>query len=142
MDATGQTLGERFLRSRGIFVDKNWYWIGVGALIGYMVLFNFLFILFLEWLDREFSGQRNLSQNVDFSLFEAMSLKRLLAANSALGKGQTTVSEEALQEKEANRTGANVELATRGSAATSDGQSVSPSAPSPTVFSLLLWSGI
>ncbi|CAA6660815.1 unnamed protein product [Spirodela intermedia] len=51
VDSMGQTLGEQFLRSRGIFVDKNWYWIGVGALLGYMVLFNVLFILFLEWLD-------------------------------------------------------------------------------------------
>ncbi|XP_078438732.1 pleiotropic drug resistance protein TUR2-like [Wolffia australiana] len=50
VDVTGQTLGEAFLRIRGIYVDKNWYWIGVGALIGYTLLFNVLFILFLEWL--------------------------------------------------------------------------------------------
>ncbi|MQM00815.1 hypothetical protein Taro_033553 [Colocasia esculenta] len=81
--ASNQTLGEQFLRARGIFVDKNWYWIGVAGLLGYIFLFNFLFVLFLEWLD-------------------------------PLGKGQQVVSEEALQEKEANRTGANVELLPRG----------------------------
>lgn len=93
IDSTGQTLGQQFLRVRGIFVDKNWYWIGVAALIGYMFLFNVLFILFLEWLD-------------------------------PLGKGQTTVSEEALKEKEANRTGTNMELEDRGSAGSSANGSV------------------
>ncbi|MQM06015.1 hypothetical protein Taro_038834 [Colocasia esculenta] len=83
VDQTGQTLGEQFLRFRGIFVDKNWYWIGVGALLGYIFLFNILFVLFLDWLD-------------------------------PLGKGQTVISEEALQEKESNRTGAKIPLLPRG----------------------------
>ncbi|PKA51611.1 Putative pleiotropic drug resistance protein 7 [Apostasia shenzhenica] len=73
------TLGVEILKFRGIFVDRNWYWIGVGALIGYIFLFNILFVLFLGWLD-------------------------------PLGQGQTIVSEEALREKHANRTGQNVEL--------------------------------
>ena len=52
-NATNKTLGVQFLEIRGIFVDANWYWIGVGALIGYIFLFNILFIFFLDWLDRE-----------------------------------------------------------------------------------------
>lgn len=52
--ATNKTLGVKVLEYRGIFVDANWYWIGVGALIGYIFLFNILFILFLDWLDREY----------------------------------------------------------------------------------------
>ena len=113
IDATGQTLGEQFLRIRGIFVDKNWYWIGVAALLGYMFLFNILFVLFLEWLDREFfppspwsllSGQRG------------RHLSYPVTCKTALGKGQATISEEALKEKEANRTGANIELEGLGSA--------------------------
>ncbi|KAG0492944.1 hypothetical protein HPP92_006342 [Vanilla planifolia] len=67
-------LGVHILKVRGIFVDANWYWIGVGALLGYIFLFNGLFVLFLDWLD-------------------------------PLGKGQTTISEDRLREKQANRTG-------------------------------------
>ncbi|PKA53766.1 Putative pleiotropic drug resistance protein 7 [Apostasia shenzhenica] len=74
-----ETLGIEILKVRGIFVDANWYWIGVGALVGYIFLFNILFIFFLDWLD-------------------------------PLGKGQTTISEETLREKHANRTGQSVEL--------------------------------
>jgi hypothetical protein len=48
------TLGVQILKARGIFVDANWYWIGVGALLGYIMLFNILFILFLDWLGREY----------------------------------------------------------------------------------------
>ncbi|KAL0905672.1 hypothetical protein M5K25_024110 [Dendrobium thyrsiflorum] len=73
------TLGVEILKIRGIFVDANWYWIGVGALIGYIFLFNILFIFFLDLLD-------------------------------PLGKGQATISEETLTEKQANRTGASLEL--------------------------------
>ncbi|ONK59464.1 uncharacterized protein A4U43_C08F6690 [Asparagus officinalis] len=55
--ATNETLGVEFLKKRGIFVDPNWYWIGVGALIGYIFLFNLLFVLFLDWLDPLGNGQ-------------------------------------------------------------------------------------
>lgn len=53
VDASNVTLGVQVLTARGIFVDTNWYWIGVGALLGYVFLFNILFVLFLDWLDRE-----------------------------------------------------------------------------------------
>ncbi|KAG0454843.1 hypothetical protein HPP92_024135 [Vanilla planifolia] len=72
------TLGVEILKLRGIFVDANWYWIGVAALLGYIFLFNALFIFFLDWLD-------------------------------PFGKNQTTISEETLREKQANRTGVNPE---------------------------------
>ncbi|KAJ1270160.1 hypothetical protein BS78_06G033400 [Paspalum vaginatum] len=73
------TLGVQILKARGIFVDQNWYWIGVGALLGYIMLFNLLFVLFLNRL-------------------------------GPLRKDQTTVSEEELRQKHANRTGENVQL--------------------------------
>ncbi|KAL3628119.1 transcription factor [Castilleja foliolosa] len=38
------------LRSRGIFPEARWYWIGVGAVVGYVVLFNFLVTLALTYL--------------------------------------------------------------------------------------------
>jgi hypothetical protein len=52
--ASNNTLGIQVLEARGIFVDLNWYWIGVCALLGYIILFNILFVIFLDWLDREY----------------------------------------------------------------------------------------
>lgn len=46
-----EPLGVQVLKSRGIFPEARWYWIGVGALIGYIFLFNFLFTLALSYLN-------------------------------------------------------------------------------------------
>ncbi|KAJ1415870.1 P-loop containing nucleoside triphosphate hydrolase [Sesbania bispinosa] len=46
-----EPLGVQVLKARGIFPEAYWYWIGVGASIGYMLLFNFLFPLALHYLD-------------------------------------------------------------------------------------------
>ncbi|GMH11886.1 hypothetical protein Nepgr_013727 [Nepenthes gracilis] len=45
-----ESLGVAVLKSRGIFTEANWYWIGVGALIGFMFLLNFFFSLALTCL--------------------------------------------------------------------------------------------
>ena len=47
-----ETLGVSLLKSRGIFAEAHWYWTGVGVLVGYMFLFNFLNILALTYLKR------------------------------------------------------------------------------------------
>ncbi|GLT97658.1 hypothetical protein SLE2022_152130 [Rubroshorea leprosula] len=46
-----ESLGISVLKSRGIFPEARWYWIGVGTLIGYCFLFNFLFTVALKYLD-------------------------------------------------------------------------------------------
>ncbi|XP_065849684.1 pleiotropic drug resistance protein 1-like [Euphorbia lathyris] len=46
-----ETLGVNFLKKRGIFTEPCWYWIGLGALIGYILLFNFLYTLALKYLN-------------------------------------------------------------------------------------------
>ncbi|XP_014622990.1 pleiotropic drug resistance protein 2 isoform X2 [Glycine max] len=45
------TVGKAFLRARGIFTKDYWYWISVGALIGFSLLFNICFILALTYLN-------------------------------------------------------------------------------------------
>ncbi|KAK7344840.1 hypothetical protein VNO77_14984 [Canavalia gladiata] len=45
------TVGKAFLKARGIFTQDYWYWISVGALIGFSVLFNICFILALTFLN-------------------------------------------------------------------------------------------
>ncbi|XP_058112161.1 ABC transporter G family member 39-like isoform X2 [Magnolia sinica] len=79
-----EMLGFKILESRGIFPESKWYWIGAGALFGYILLFNGLFIAALTYLN-PYKG------------------------------GQAVLSEEALKEKHANRTGEveEVELSTR-----------------------------
>ncbi|XP_019192543.1 PREDICTED: ABC transporter G family member 32 isoform X2 [Ipomoea nil] len=44
-------LGEAVLRARSLFPQSYWYWIGLGALLGYTILFNSLFTFFLAYLD-------------------------------------------------------------------------------------------
>ncbi|CAL1388195.1 unnamed protein product [Linum trigynum] len=46
-----ESLGVQILKSRGLFPYAYWYWIGVGALIASLILFNFLFIVALKYLD-------------------------------------------------------------------------------------------
>ncbi|CAN6456247.1 unnamed protein product [Victoria cruziana] len=72
------SLGEAILKSRGMFTEGYWYWIGVGALFGYTLLFNGIFTAALTYLQ-------------------------------PFGKSQGVISEAALNEKQANVTGENVE---------------------------------
>ncbi|KAA8521738.1 hypothetical protein F0562_012411 [Nyssa sinensis] len=48
---TTLSLGEMFLKARSLFPVSYWYWIGVGALLGYTILFNILFTLSLTYLN-------------------------------------------------------------------------------------------
>ncbi|KAA8550206.1 hypothetical protein F0562_001890 [Nyssa sinensis] len=45
------TVGKTLLKDRGLFVDEYWYWICIGALIGFSLLFNVLFIAALTFLN-------------------------------------------------------------------------------------------
>ncbi|KAH6816231.1 pleiotropic drug resistance 12 [Perilla frutescens var. frutescens] len=49
--SSGEALGLTILKSRGLFPEAYWYWIGVGALIGYVLLFNFLDTMALIFLN-------------------------------------------------------------------------------------------
>uniref|UniRef100_A0A0E0B1J5 ABC transporter domain-containing protein n=2 Tax=Oryza TaxID=4527 RepID=A0A0E0B1J5_9ORYZ len=43
-------LGRLVLESRGFFPEAKWYWIGVGALLGYVILLNVLYTICLIFL--------------------------------------------------------------------------------------------
>ncbi|KAK9170460.1 hypothetical protein Syun_002600 [Stephania yunnanensis] len=47
------TVGKVLLRSRGMFTEEYWYWICVGALLGFSLLFNICFIAALTYLNRD-----------------------------------------------------------------------------------------
>nr|GLL38164.1 ABC transporter G family member 32-like [Ipomoea trifida] len=74
-EGTTLSLGEMLLKARSLFSEDYWYWIGVGALLGYTVLFNILFTLFLTYLNpigsqqavapkRKLNGQGNGSSSI------------------------------------------------------------------------------
>ncbi|KAJ7966133.1 Pleiotropic drug resistance ABC transporter [Quillaja saponaria] len=72
-----EPLGVVILKSRGLFPVAYWYWIGVGALVGYAFLFNFLFTVALQYLNpirkaqvvlsEEKLVERNSYQMIDFT---------------------------------------------------------------------------
>ncbi|KAG2634550.1 hypothetical protein PVAP13_2NG180400 [Panicum virgatum] len=57
-----EPLGKLVLESRGLFPEAKWYWIGVGALIGYVLLFNILYTVCLTFLKPFDSNQPTISE--------------------------------------------------------------------------------
>uniref|UniRef100_A0A453KM89 ABC transporter domain-containing protein n=4 Tax=Aegilops tauschii subsp. strangulata TaxID=200361 RepID=A0A453KM89_AEGTS len=57
-----EPLGNLVLKSRGVFPDTKWYWIGAGALLGYVLLFNILYTVCLTFLDPFDSNQPTVSE--------------------------------------------------------------------------------
>jgi hypothetical protein len=45
------TVGKTLLDGRGLFVDESMFWVCIGALFGYSILFNLLFIAALTYLN-------------------------------------------------------------------------------------------
>lgn len=52
-NGTTEPLGIQVLKSRGFFPHEYWYWIGLGAMFGFIILFNFGFSVALAYLNRE-----------------------------------------------------------------------------------------
>jgi len=50
-----ESLGTTVLKSRGLFSDAKWYWIGLGALVGYIFLFNGLYTAAYAYFKCEFT---------------------------------------------------------------------------------------
>jgi hypothetical protein len=116
------------LESRGLFPYSYWYWIGIGGLAAFYVLFNVAFTLSLGFMPGEFITKSNFYCTC--SLF-VISLHRItwLLSNlqllqkmfkflviefnfgctcAAIGKPQPIMSEQELAEKEAARTGSSL----------------------------------
>ncbi|CAI0420337.1 unnamed protein product, partial [Linum tenue] len=69
-----EPLGTQVLKFRGFFTDPNWYWIGIGALFGFTILFNILFALALTFLDPFDKPQALISEDSEND--EAIELNR------------------------------------------------------------------
>ncbi|RVW28719.1 Pleiotropic drug resistance protein 1 [Vitis vinifera] len=46
-----ESLGVAVLKSRGFFTEAYWYWIGAGALLGFILVFNFCYTVALTYLN-------------------------------------------------------------------------------------------
>ncbi|KAJ6851228.1 ABC transporter G family member 45-like isoform X4 [Iris pallida] len=53
------TLGKAVLRSRGLFTEWHWYWVCVGILLIFSVLFNILSVFALEYLNAPYTHTAN-----------------------------------------------------------------------------------
>ncbi|CAD6237901.1 unnamed protein product [Miscanthus lutarioriparius] len=60
--ASNETLGVQTLKSRAVFTEAKWYWIGFGALVGFTILFNALFTLALTYLKPYGNSQPSVSE--------------------------------------------------------------------------------
>jgi hypothetical protein len=52
------SLGIQVLESRGLFHEDYFYWIGLGSLIGFTVLFNLGYTLALTYLNRMYHSRK------------------------------------------------------------------------------------
>ncbi|GJN34172.1 hypothetical protein PR202_gb22816 [Eleusine coracana subsp. coracana] len=95
-----EPLGKLILESRGLFPEAKWYWIGVGALFGYVLLFNILYTVCLTFLNSFDSNKPTISEetlkikqaNLTGEVVEASSRGRT-ASNSVTSRN--TVDDEA-----------------------------------------------
>lgn len=98
---SNETLGVLILRSHGFFPEAYWYWIGIGALIGYAFLFNFLFTLALQYLNRKYHLWVVIFSSTSFLITNAFcSLNMLLLQHSEMinqGYPKRSCSREMLQ---------------------------------------------
>ena len=98
--STERTLGKALLKSRGFYNDSYWYWIGIGALIGFSLLFNFLFIAALTYLNRKLSNLNIVSLHKNE--VSMVTNKKCGTYISAIGDSNSTVVEEDGDKKRAS----------------------------------------
>ncbi|KAF8400719.1 hypothetical protein HHK36_014019 [Tetracentron sinense] len=62
LSGSTEELGMSVLKARGLFTNPNWYWIGVGALVGFTFLFNGIYTMALAYLNELGKDQALLSE--------------------------------------------------------------------------------
>ncbi|EFJ21485.1 hypothetical protein SELMODRAFT_443490 [Selaginella moellendorffii] len=58
------TVGNQVLESRGLFPNKNWYWLGTGAQLAYAIFFNVFFTLALAYFSAPGNPQAVVSEEI------------------------------------------------------------------------------
>ncbi|KAL5575732.1 hypothetical protein UlMin_017431 [Ulmus minor] len=89
-------LGIEFLQSRAFPTDANWYWLALGAVIGYIVLFNVLYALALTFLNEFGKSQAVISEDSESDNQEEILLQQRGASSrhqAQIGSGSETVTQ-------------------------------------------------
>ena len=103
-----KTVGEVLLKSRGFFTEPYWFWICIGALLGFTVLFNFCYIIALMYLNRKCSHFELSDYSEQESFLVDKILKFFLVA---LGNSKaTTVVEEGKDKHKGSHSGTGGEI--------------------------------
>ncbi|KAK7349159.1 hypothetical protein VNO77_06304 [Canavalia gladiata] len=83
---SNKTLGIQVLESRGFFTDAYWYWIGIGALIGFIFLFNIIYTLALTYLNSFEKPQATTTDQSEGSMLNTRTREEELTRLETYGK--------------------------------------------------------
>ncbi|GLT67735.1 hypothetical protein SLA2020_400210 [Shorea laevis] len=86
------SLGVAILKARGLFTDSYWYWIGLGATIGFTLVYNFLYTVALTYLKpiekhEAFVSEETLKEKEDDGTQETMMLLHRGSKSRERGNG-------------------------------------------------------
>jgi ABC-type multidrug transport system ATPase subunit len=100
---SNETLGVQVLKSRGVFPEAKWYWIGFGAMIGFTLLFNTLFTLALTYLrpygnSRPSISEEELKEKHANITGEVLDVSHLVAGRTRRSTGFNTESDSGTTE--------------------------------------------
>ncbi|KAL6533835.1 transcription factor [Orobanche hederae] len=103
----GTELGTLVMRSRGFFPEANWYWIGLGAIIGFIFLFNILYIMALSYLDPYEKPQAVLPEETEDDASTGGSIGRPSDAitRRSVSSGSSSVRADAIEANENRKRG-------------------------------------
>nr|QVT92329.1 ABC transporter [Salvia miltiorrhiza] len=106
----GTKLGVLVMESRGFFPQTYWYWIGVGALFGFVWLFNILYLLCLTFLGAYEKPQAVLPEIVEDDSRVHSSISRNPAQGSegmrrSISSGSSSVTSDAIELTENRKRG-------------------------------------
>ncbi|CAD6230895.1 unnamed protein product [Miscanthus lutarioriparius] len=107
--ASNETLGVQTLKSRGVFTEAKWYWIGFGAMVGFTILFNALFTLALTYLkpygnSRPSVSEEELQEKHANINGEVLDGNHLVSASNHRSTGVNTVADSAIMEDDSSST--------------------------------------
>ncbi|CAJ1951217.1 unnamed protein product [Sphenostylis stenocarpa] len=80
---SNKTLGIQILESRGFFTHAYWYWIGIGALIGFIFLFNIMYTLALSYLNAFDKQQTTITEESEGDMANGRAQEELTCLESS-----------------------------------------------------------
>lgn len=116
--ASNETLGIAVLKSRSFFTEAYWYWIGVGGLVGFILLLNFLFTLALTYLNRAYFYPLYFN-----SFWNWENIPNFDPICAAFNKPQAIIPDESKSDESNNNIGGDIQLQTYGSILSHEAQS-------------------